>query len=93
MLGGDDLEDDGDYHDGQDHGQDAAIAAADPEPRGPEVLAKRLGDELGRDVGHGRRGVEGQVGRPGARRSCRRLAWVRGHWDFSILAISLSPCH
>ena len=44
VLGGDDLEDDGDDHDGQDHGQDTAVAAADPEPPSPQVLAKRLGD-------------------------------------------------
>ena len=56
-----DLEADGDHHDGHDHGQDTAVAAADPEPPGPGVLAKRLGDELGRDVGRGDIRGGGQV--------------------------------
>ena len=40
--------------------------------------------ELGRDVGRGDLGVEGQVGRPGTRRPCRGLAGVRGHGHFLI---------
>ena len=79
-----DLEADGDHHEGQEHGQDAGVAAADPLPRGPEVLAERLGEQLGRDVGRGGRGVEGQVGRPDAR-PCRGLAGVRGHGHFLIV--------
>ena len=59
MLGGDDLEDDGDHDHGQEHGQDTAVATANLEPPGPEVLAQRLGDEfadLGRGLGgRGRR--------------------------------------
>ena len=78
-----DLEADGDQHEAQDHGQDTAVAAADPGPRGPEVLAQRLGDELGRDIGRGDLGVEGKVDRPGTRR-CRGLAGVRGHGHFLI---------
>ena len=70
-----DLEADGDHHDGQDHGQDTAVAAADPAPPGPEVLAQRLGDELGRDVGLGNLGVEGKVDHLGVRRLGRGLAW------------------
>ena len=75
-----DLEADGDHHDGQDHGQDTAVAAADPGPRGPEVLAQRLGDELGRDVGRGLVG-SGEVGHHrGVRRPGRGLAGVLGHF-------------
>ena len=33
-----------DQHEAQDHGQDTAVATADPEPPGPEVLAQRLGE-------------------------------------------------
>src|SRR5882757_5759228 len=50
----------GAHHEGQDHGQNTGVAAADPEPRGPEVLAERLSEELGRDVGRGGVGVEGK---------------------------------
>ena len=82
-----DLEADGDHHDGQEHGQDTGVAAADPEPRGPEVLAERLGEQLGRDVGRGGRGVEGKVGRPDTR-PCRGLAGVRGHGHFLIVCPS-----
>ena len=93
VLGGDDLEDDGDHHHGQDHGQDTAVAAADPEPPGPEVLAQRLGEELGRDVGRGLSGG-GEVGRrPGVRRPGRGLAGVRGHGGFPIRGHGLSPRH
>ena len=61
MLGGDDLEDDGNHHDGQDHGQDTAVATADPKPPGPEVLAQRLGEDLGRDDLDGRGGQVGSA--------------------------------
>ena len=37
-----DLEADGDHHEAQDHRQDTAVAAADPEPRGPEVFVRRM---------------------------------------------------
>src|SRR5215469_7031540 len=39
VLGGDYLEDDGDQHDGQNYGQDTAVATADPKPPRPDVLA------------------------------------------------------
>ena len=48
MRGGDDLEDDAIDHDRQDHGEHTAVAAPDPEPRGPEVLTKRLAGDPGR---------------------------------------------
>ena len=54
-LGVRDLEGDSDYHDGQDHRQHTAVAAADPEPPGPQVLAQRLSEQLRRDAGAGRR--------------------------------------
>ena len=82
-----DLEADGDHHDGQDHGQDTAVATADPEPRGPEVLAERLGEEPSWEVSRGDLGVEGKVGHPGARRPGRGLAGVRGHGDFPIACL------
>ena len=52
--------------------------------RGPQVLAKRPGDELGRDIRRGHRLVEGKVVRPGARRRYRGLAGIRSHRHFLI---------
>ena len=94
VLRGDDLEDDGDQHHRHDHGQHAAVAAADPEPPGPQVLAERLGEDRGRHVGRGHLGVEREVGRPRRPPSpALGLARVRGHGRFSILAMSVSPRH
>ena len=77
-----DLEADGDHHDGQDHGQDTAVATADPEPPGPEVLAQRLGEELGWDVGRGGLRGGGEVGHHrGVGRPGRGLAGARGPGD------------
>src|SRR6185437_3372720 len=94
VLWRDDLESDGDHHDGQDHGQDAAVPTADPEPPDPDILAKRLGDELRRDVSRsGPRGC-GEIGHHrGVRRTGRGLAGVRGHGCIPIQAMGISPRH
>ena len=77
-----DLEADANHHDGQDHRQDTAVATADPEPPGPEVLSQRLGEELGRDVGRGGLRGGGEVGHhPGVGRPARGLSRVRGHGE------------
>ncbi len=80
VLRSDDLEDYGDEHHGQDHRQDAAVASADLDPPGPQVLTQRMSEQLGWDVGRSGRVGGGEVDRcPSVRRPGRDLAGVRGH--------------
>src|SRR5207244_2002103 len=58
-VGAHDGEGDGDGHEGDGHRQDAGIAGPGPGDRRPEVLAKRLRDDLGRDDLDCRRGQVG----------------------------------
>src|SRR5207248_2853220 len=65
VVRADDLEDDHDGDEAEHHGQHPDLAAAHARDPRPRVLAERLGDELGRNLGlsrlHGLRGVGGDL--------------------------------